>query len=44
MKPTLVAAAALLLMLDVPGTARADDRAFFAAGFGGEQAGPRDRS
>jgi hypothetical protein len=40
MKPTLVAAAALLLMLDVPGTARA----FFAAGFGGEQAGPRDRS
>ena len=32
MKPTLVAAAALLLMLDVPGTARADDRTFYASG------------
>jgi hypothetical protein len=32
MKPALVAAAALLLMLDVPGTARADDRTFYASG------------
>ena len=32
MKPTLVATAALLLMLNVPGTARAGDRPFRASG------------
>jgi hypothetical protein len=42
MKPTLVAAAALLLMFDVPGTARAGDHPFRGSGVATVEGNPFD--